>query len=81
METMMMMPPMVGTPFLAVPNGSMVSSRCVSEMFLRFMNLMNLSPNQADMISASISASSARNEMYPHTWEPGIPNCSKNLKR
>ena len=72
---------MVGTPFLAVPNGSMEASRAVSEIFFRFMYLMKRSPNQAEIIRARISANKARKDIYPQTWEPGMPNCSKNLKR
>ena len=62
-DTMMMMPPMVGTPFLAIPKGSMEASRAVSEMFLRFIYLMNFSPNHAEMSSDRMSASSARKEI------------------
>ena len=81
MAKIMMIPPIVGTPFLAVPNGSMEASRCVSEMFLRFMYLMNRSPNHAEMTSERINVSNARNEMYCQRWEPGTLNWSKNLNK
>ena len=67
METMMMMPPIVGTPFFWVPKGSMEASRAVSDIFFRFINLMKCSPNHAEMRSEKMSVSSARNDMYDHT--------------
>ena len=75
------MPPMVGTPFFFSPNGSMLGSRDVSAMFLRFMYLMKCSPNQAEMISARIRVSKARKEIYDQRCDPGISNFSKNLNR
>ncbi len=60
---MMMMPPIVGTPFFFSPKGSMLASRAVSDMLCRFMNLMKCSPNHAEISSERISVSSARNEM------------------
>ena len=81
MATMMMMPPMVGTPFFSTPNGSMLASRCTSEMFLLFMYLINFSPNHAEMTSESIRARSDLKEMYDHIWAPVIPNWSRNLNR
>ena len=81
MDTMMMMPPMVGTPFFSVPNGSMAASRAVSEMFRRFMYLMKCSPNQAEIISERMSVSSERKEMYDQRCEPGISYCPKNLNK
>ena len=63
MLTMMMMPPIVGTPFFSTPKGSILGSRSVSKIFLRFIHLMNFSPNQAERSSDMMSVSSARNEM------------------
>ena len=80
MLTMMMMPPMVGTPFFSTPKGSMLGSRAVSAMLRRFIHLMKYSPNQADMSSDMMSASSERNEMYDQMWAPGILYCSKKRK-
>ena len=37
METKMMMPPMVGTPFFFSPKGSMDASRCTSVNFFFFI--------------------------------------------
>jgi hypothetical protein len=41
----------------------MLASRCTSEILRRFMNLMNRSPNHAEMMSERMSASSDLNEM------------------
>ena len=78
---MMMMPPIDGTPIFFTPNGSMLASRCVSVICLVLRYLINFSPNQVEMTSDRMSASSARKEMYPHMPEPLMPNCSKNRKR
>ena len=78
-DTMMMMPPIVGTPFFSTPNGSTAGSRSVSKIFLRRMNLMKYSPNHAEMSSAKINANSERNEMYDQRCAPETPNCSKYL--
>ena len=74
MDTMMMMPPIVGTPFFCVPKGSMEASRWVSEMFRRFMNLMKRSPNHAEMMSERISVSNDLNEIYCQRCDPGMSN-------
>ena len=60
---MMIMPPIVGTPCLVTPYGSILASRCSSLRFLLFIHLINHSPNQAEMMSDSTSVSKARNEM------------------
>ena len=80
MATMMMIPPIVGTPFFSTPNGSMLTSRAVSDMLRRFIHLMKYSPNHADIISERISANSERKEIYDQMCAPGISYCSKNLK-
>ena len=59
----------------------MLASRCVSVICFFLRNLMNLSPNHAEMTREKMRASSDRNEMYPHMWEPLMPYCSKNRKR
>ena len=81
METMMMMPPMVGTPFLFTPKGSIFGSRSVSKIFFFFIHLMNHSPNHADIINARISVSIDLKEMYDHRCEPGMSYWSNSLKR
>ena len=81
MATMMMMPPIVGTPFFSTPNGSIFGSRAVSEMLRRFIHLMKCSPNHAEMSNERISAKMARKEIYDQICAPGILNCSKNLNR
>ena len=63
MATMMMMPPMVGTPFFSTPKGSMEASRCTSEIFRRCIYLMNFSPNHAEMTSERMRVNSDRNEI------------------
>ena len=63
MATMMMTPPIDGTPILFTPKGSILASRCVSVICLPLRYLMNFSPNHADITNASINASSERNEM------------------
>ena len=63
MATMMMMPPIDGTPIFFTPKGSILASRWVSVICLLFRYLINFSPNHADITSARMSASSARNEM------------------
>lgn len=63
METMMMTPPIDGTPIFLTPNGSILASRCVSVICLLFKNLMNFSPNQAEIMSDRMRANSARKEM------------------
>ena len=63
MLTMMMMPPIEGTPFFFSPNGSMLGSLSVSKIFFRFIHLMNFSPNHAEISSDRIRASMARKEM------------------
>ena len=63
MLTMMMIPPIVGTPFFSTPKGSILGSRSVSKIFLRFIHLMNLSPNHAEISKARMSVSRARKEM------------------
>ena len=77
---MMMMPPMVGTPFFSTPNGSMLTSRAVSEMLRRFIHLMKYSPNHAEISSDMMSASSERNEMYDQMCAPGMLYCSRKRK-
>ena len=77
---MMMMPPMVGTPFFSTPKGSMATSRAVSEMLRRFIHLMKCSPNHADRRSDRISANRERKEIYDQMWTPGMSYCSKNRK-
>ena len=77
---MMMIPPIVGTPFFSMPKGSMLASRAVSEMLRRFIHLMKYSPNHAEMTSDKISASRARNEMYDQMCAPGMLYCSKKRK-
>ena len=42
---------------------------------------MNFSPNHAEIISDSTRAMSERNDMYDHTWAPGMPNWSRNRNR
>ena len=61
---MMMIPPIEGTPFFSTPNGSMETSRAVSEMLRRFIHLMKYSPNHAEIISDKMSANSERKEIY-----------------
>ena len=80
MATMMMIPPIVGTPFFSIPNGSILGSRAVSAILRRFIHLMKYSPNHADIISDRISANSARKEMYDQMCAPGMLNCSKKRK-
>ena len=58
--TMIMIPPMVGTPFFCVLNGSVASSRCVSEIWCLFRNLIKYSPNHTDMSSDAMIAKMAR---------------------
>ena len=77
----MMMPPIVGTPFFSTPKGSMLASRCTSEMLRRFIYLINFSPNHAEMISERMSAKSERNDMYDQICAPVMPNWSRNLNR
>jgi hypothetical protein len=60
---MMIIPPIVGTPFFSTPNGSILGSRSVSKIFLRFIHLMKNSPNQAEIISERISVRSERNDI------------------
>ena len=62
-ETMMMMPPIEGTPIFFTPNGSIEASRCVSVICLLLRYLMNFSPNQAEITSDRMSANSDLNEM------------------
>ena len=81
MATMIIMPPIVGTPFFSTPNGSMLASRCTSEMLRRFMYFMKRSPNHAEITKDSMSVSSDLNEMYAQMCEPGMSYWSKNLKR
>ena len=45
------------------PNGSMLASRCVSVICLRFRNLMNFSPNHAEMTNDKIKAKRALKEI------------------
>ena len=75
-----MMPPMVGTPFFSTPKGSMLGSRCTSEMFLRFMYLIKCSPTHADSSRESISVSSALNEIYDQMCAPGMSYWSRKRK-
>ena len=56
-------PPIVGTPFFATLNGSIFSSRCVSEMFLRLSNWINQLPTQILIHKPITPATIARNEM------------------
>ena len=51
MLTMMMMPPIVGTPFFSMPNGSTSLGRTVSKILRRFIHLMKYSPNHAEITS------------------------------
>ena len=81
MLTMMMIPPIEGTPFFSVPKGSIDASRAVSVMRLRFMYLMKRSPNHAEMSRERMRVSNERNEMYDQICAPGISYCSRNLKR
>lgn len=62
MATMMMMPPIVGTPTLFVLNGSMLASRCVSEICFRFSREMKYWPKIAEMSRARMMAISERND-------------------
>ncbi len=48
---MMMTPPIDGTPIFFTPNGSMLASRAVSVICLRFRYLINFSPNHAEITS------------------------------
>ena len=50
---------MLGTPTLFTPNGSMLASRCVSVICLRFSRLMNLSPQMLEMSNARMIAINA----------------------
>ena len=61
--TMMIIPPIVGTPFFSTPKGSMLGSRSVSKIFLRFIHLMNFSPNHAEINKARMSVNKARKDM------------------
>jgi hypothetical protein len=61
--TMMMMPPMVGTPFLPVLKGSVVASRCTSTRLARFILLMNQFPKPVEMSNPKMRAAMARVEM------------------
>ena len=63
MATMMMTPPMLGTPTLLTPNGSVLASRCVSVICFFLSRLMNLSPHILDISNARITAIKARNEV------------------
>ena len=62
MATMMMMPPMVGTPTLPVLKGSMLASRCSSEICLRFSRVMKYCPKMEEMSNARMMAMSERND-------------------
>ena len=61
--TMIMMPPMVGTPFFSTPYGSILASRCSSLRLRAFIHLMNHSPNQAEIMRESTNVKMARKEM------------------
>ena len=75
--TMIMIPPMVGTPVLFTLNGSIDASRCVSVICLRFSKLMKYSPNIAEISSERITAINALNDTYPNMRAPGKLNCSR----
>jgi len=62
MAMMMMTPPMLGTPTLFTPKGSMEASRCVSLICLRLSKLMKYSPNVAEMSNDRMTAINARND-------------------
>jgi hypothetical protein len=63
MATMMMTPPIEGTPTLFTPKGSMETSRCVSMMLRRCSILMKYSPKMVEMVKAKMMASNALNDM------------------
>ena len=63
MAKIMMTPPMLGTPILFTPNGSMLASRCVSVICLRFSRLMNLSPQILEMSNARMIAINERKDV------------------
>ena len=63
MAKMIMTPPMLGTPTLFTPNGSMLASRCVSVICFRFNRLMNLSPQILEMSNARMMAINERNDV------------------
>ena len=81
MATMMITPPMEGTPIFCTPKGSMEASRCVSVICLLFRYFMNFSPNHAEITKERMSANKARKEMYPHILDPEIPYCSSALNK
>ena len=63
MAKMIITPPMLGTPTLFTPNGSMLASRWVSVICFRLSRLMNLSPQMLEMSNARIIAINALNEV------------------
>ena len=63
MATMMMMPPIEGTPTLLTPNGSIFASRCVSVICFRFSRWMKRSPQMLEMSNARMTAISERNDV------------------
>ena len=60
---MIIIPPIDGTPIFLTPKGSIEASRWVSVICFRFKNLMNLSPNHAEIINEKISANKALKEI------------------
>ena len=63
MATMMMRPPIEGTPTFCTPKGSIFASRCVSVICFRFSRWMKRSPQMLEMSSARMTAISARNDV------------------
>ena len=61
--TMMMTPPIEGTPTLFTPKGSILASRCVSVICFRLSRLMKRSPQMLEMSNARITAISERNDV------------------
>jgi len=62
MATIMMIPPIVGTPTLLTLNGSMDASRCVSVICFLFSILMKYSPKIAEISRAKMIAINERND-------------------
>jgi len=81
MATMMMTPPMDGTPFFSTPKGSMLASRCVSVICFLFKSLIKYSPKMAEISKANITAISDRNDTYPMIRAPDTSHCSKCLNK
>ena len=61
--TMMMMPPIVGTPFFSTPYGSMLASRCASLALCLRIQRTKYSPNHMEIMRLRTNVRTARKEM------------------